>query len=200
MYAYKIPGNQGNPNSFFADNTHVLGTVDQAVDAKTIVSINYAGLIPAVTVTGYSFRVTPGGEPQLGIAAPFLVTPNLAISVHGGIAGVTYTIDVIALLADGEKRVDTLTVNVQGDGCGCGSGPTLVLPPPYTSSDGGTYANDIPRFFVSATPPVNPRVLDRWFNVVNQAVYDYISNGAASYWVVKINPAAPAPANQPEWE
>jgi hypothetical protein len=182
-YPYPIPGAQANPNAFVADNTGQLGFVDQPLDGRTLVSVDYSQLIPAVTLVGYSFRVAPGGEPQLWVSKPQMGAATLSFTVSEGRAGVQYEVTIVATTNNG-VRSDVLNVNLLGDDCGCSS----VAPPPYfgdaTSSDGSIIVNTAPRFFVSATPPTNPNVLDRWYDTTNAVVFDYISNGLFTSWVV----------------
>lgn len=182
-YPYPIPGaTNTNPNAFVADNTGFLGDVDQSPDAKTLVSVDYSQLTQGVTLTGYSFRVSPGGSPQLWLSGSAITGASLSFYVSGGIGGVQYTVEVIATLGDTELRTDTLNVNIQGDGCSC----VALAPVPVTSgvvsSDGLIIVNTSPRFFVSATPPVGPNVLDRWYDVVTDQIFDYVSNGPITYW------------------
>jgi hypothetical protein len=183
-YPYPIPGAQADPNSFVADNTGQLGAIDQPLDGRTLVTVDYSQLVPTVTLVGYSFRIRPGGEPQLWISKSQMGTgPTLSFTVDGGIGGVQYEVTIV-LTTDIGVRSDVLNVNVLGDGCGC----SYLASPPYfgdvTSSDGSIIVNTAPRFFVSATPPVAPNVLDRWYDTTNEVVFDYISNGLFTSWVL----------------
>jgi hypothetical protein len=185
-YPYPIPGSQGNPNAFVADNTGVLGDVDQPLDGRTLVSVDYSQLTPGVTLTSYSFRITPGGEPQLWISGAILGNPATGLSfyISGGIGGQQYQVTIIVILGDTERRSDVLNVNLLGDGCSCSLPMPTAWPQDATSSDGSIIVNTAPRFFVSATAPVAPNVLDRWYDTTNGVVLDYISNGLFSSWVV----------------
>jgi hypothetical protein len=187
-YQYPIPGSQTNPNAFVADNTGVLGDVDQPLEGRTLVTVDYSQLTPGVTLTGYSFRVSPGGSPQLWVDGSAIGNPATLLSfyVSGGIGGGQYQVMVITTLGDTERRSDVLNVNVLGDGCACVSVP---MPGPWyyqdaTSSDGSIIVNTAPRFFVSAWPPVGANVLDRWYNTTDGEVYEYISTGVGTLWVL----------------
>jgi hypothetical protein len=73
------------------------------------------------------------------------------------------------------------------------------------SGDGSVVVNIAPRFFISATTPVGARVLDRWYNSITGSIYDFVTNGLASWWeestigggggyganIVKMNPIVP---------
>ena len=183
-YVYPIPGSStSNPNAFVADNTHVLGDLDKGVDSRPEVTVDYSQLTPAVTITGYSFRVSPGGEPQLWVDTTSNTTTMLTFFLHGGIAGVQYALKIVALLGDTEIRTDVLNVNLLGDNCGCQLFGSAPPGPGYNvSGDGSLIVNTAPRFFVSATPPVNANVLDRWYNTTTRVIYDYVTNGATSAW------------------
>ena len=183
-YPYLIPGTQADPASFAANATLILGTLDKPLDARTLVTVDYSGIIPTDTLSNYSFRVKPGGEPQLSIDNPTLDVTNtiLTFYVDGGIAGRAYEVAVVAILLSGGVRADTLTVNVGGEDCGCCSLPAPVYPTGNVSSDGSVIVNTAPRFFVSATFPVNPRVLDRWYDTTTANIYDFVSDGLNTFW------------------
>ena len=187
-YPYLIPGMQSNPATFVANTTLTLGSYSKPLDARTLITVDYSALTPAVVLNSYSFRVSPGGEPQLLLSGSQLGTApatSLTFFAAGGMAGRAYDITINVKLASGETRSDTLTMNVlDDDGCGC----TFVMPLPIpgvgdvTSGDGGITVNTAPRFFVSGTIPVGANVLDRWFNTANGLLYDYISNGITTLW------------------
>jgi hypothetical protein len=184
-YAYPIPGAQTDPNSFVADNTGQLGYVDQPLDGRTLVMVDYSQIVPSTPVVNCSLRIGPGGEPQLQIDSVVIGSTETSLSffISGGIAGQQYTVVIVATMGDTDVRSDVLNVNVLGDGCGCGK---QSVTPPFSdaySSDGALYINTAPQFWVSATPPVSPKVLDRWYNTTDGVVSDYITNGAATAWV-----------------
>jgi hypothetical protein len=185
-YPYLIPGSQGDPASFVANSTLTLGSYNKPLDARTQIAVDYSAVAPPVLIDNYSFRVSPGGEPQLWIDESEISLPANAITffIRGGIAGRAYEIKINTILDSGETRTDTLTVNVLGDDCGC----TFVIPLPVlgvgdvTSGDGRVVVNTAPRFFVSGTPPVGANVLDRWYNTASGLLYDYVSNGITTFW------------------
>jgi hypothetical protein len=185
-FPYLIPGSQTDPSAFVANNTLRLGAFSKPLDARTLVSVDYSQLTPAVVLSSYSFRVRPGGEPQLWIDASAITgspVDQLAFYVHGGMDGRSYNIDIIANLVDTEIRVDSLTVNVYDDGYST-YGVIWGLPPSVggVTGDGTVVINTAPRFFVSATPPVGANVLDRWYNTTTHIVSDYITNGVTASW------------------
>jgi hypothetical protein len=209
-YPYPIPGMQGNTAAFIAGVASRLGSYNKPLDARSLVSVDYSQLIPTVTLVGYSFKVRPGGEPQLWINSPAIDTTDtlLTFYVEGGIGGRAYEIIINTTLADTEIRTDVLTVNVQGDDCACAALMTPTYPPGYSgavSSDGSVIVNTALRFFVSATTPIGAHVLDRWYNTTTGNIYDYVSNGLTSWWeeatigggggyganIVKMNPITP---------
>ena len=184
MYQYLIPGMQGDPASFVANTTLTLGSLSKPLDARTLVTVNYASIIPVDTLTNYSFRIKPGGEPQLSIEASALdVTKTiLTFYVDGGIAGQSYEVLIGAMLLSGAVRSDQLTVDVIGDGCGCHALAVSAYLSGNVSSDGSVIVNTAPRFFVSATFPVNPNVLDRWYDTTTANIYDFVSDGLNTFW------------------
>jgi hypothetical protein len=186
-YPYLIPGMQGNAAAFVAGVASRLGSYNKPLDARSLISVDYSQLTPTVTLVGYSFKVKPGGEPQLWIDSPAIGATDtlLTFYVEGGISGRAYEIIINTTLADTEIRTDVLTVNVQGDDCACAASMTPTYPPGYSgavSSDGAVIVNTAPRFFVSGTPPVGANVLDRWYDTATGEMFDFISNGVSTYW------------------
>lgn len=204
---------QGDPASFVANTTLTLGAYDKPLDARTQIAVDYSAVVPPVDIANYSFRIKPGGEPQLWIDESEISVPNTALTffVSGGIAGRSYEIKVIVIMTSGEVRTDVLTLNVLGDGCGCAPPMSASLSYPqgyqlnYVSADGSLYINDAPRFFVSATTPVGARVMDRWYNVATGDISDLVTNGLTTWWelstvgggggyganIIKMNPITP---------
>jgi hypothetical protein len=185
-YPYPIPSAQTDPTLFTASALGQLGAYNKPLDARTLITVEYGSLTPSVTLVGYSFRIRPGGEPQLWLDAAALDATEtlLTFYVEGGIAGQAYEVIINAMLADTEVRTDVLTVNVLGEnGCGC---MVLSLPPAgwggATSGDGSIIVNTAPRFFVSATEPVGANVLDRWYNSITGDIADFVTNGLVSWW------------------
>ena len=185
-YAYPIPGQQVDPTAFVANSTLILGSFTKSVDMVMALSVDYSQLAVAFTPQSYSFKIKPGGEPQLLLTKVTLTGEVLAFTVSGGIAGRSYEIAVNMTGTAGNTRTDVLTLNVLGEDCGC----QQVLPLPIegygeiTSGDGSLTVNDRPRFFVSHTFPVQPRVLDRWYETTTGNIYDYVSNGLETYWLL----------------
>lgn len=186
---YLIPGAQTNPTYFIANTTLNLGSYDKPVNAQTLISVDYSQLLPVTTIRKYSFRVSPGGEPQLEIIDSTINSADNLIQFFllGGIAGRAYEIIVVTKLMNNEMRSDTLTINVLDDGsCGC---PPVIAPTPYginagVSSDGSIIVNTSPRYFISATPPASANVLDRWYDLTDGQIYDRTSNGIFAQWTL----------------
>jgi hypothetical protein len=188
-YPYLIPGSQGNTAAFVAGSVSKLGSYNKPLDAVVAMSVDYSQVVPAWSISSYSFKVKPGGFPELGIYASSGSAANstlLEFSIFGGIAGRAYEITIITKMADDETRSDVLTVNVQGDDFICVPF-TPAYPQGYSgavSSDGSVIVNKAPRFFVSGTPPVGANVLDRWYDTATGEMFDFISNGVSTYWQI----------------
>lgn len=183
-YPYPIPYSQSNVAGFSANSTGVLGAYDKPLDALTHISVDYSKLVPAVVVNTYTFRVHPGGEPQLRITTPLLTSNTLTFMVQGGIGGRNYTMTINVRLASGELRSDVLTVNVLGEDCS----PCQIVQPlinnGITSPDGSLYVNTALRFYVSDTPPNGARVMDQWWNTTTLQLFAFITDGTSSYWAL----------------
>lgn len=184
LYPYLIPGSQVDPTIFVANSTLILGSFSKSVDMIMALSVDYSQLIASFTPQKFSFKVKPGGEPQLAITNSSLTGEVLAFTVKGGISGQSYEVVINMTGVAGNTRSDVLTVNILDDGCGCAIFPMPTYPLGNVSADGSVIVNTAPRFFVSATFPVAPNVLDRWYDTTTGSIYDYVSNGLETYWQV----------------
>ena len=180
---YPIPGSNVDQTTFIANSSFELGSYTKAVADGTVLHIDYSKLVPAQTITDFSFRVSPGGSPQLNIASAVIATNILTIVMSGGRAGVAYRIEIIGIGATG-TRTDFLDVQLLDDGgCGCEDIATAPLTPVgNVSGDGGMYINTALRYFVSSTVPVDGRIFDRWYNTTTGDIYDFVTDGLKSWW------------------
>jgi hypothetical protein len=182
---YPIPYGQTNPAAFVADNTRNLGSLSKGIDGRVLVSVDYSQLASAVSVSSYSFRVSPGGAPSLGIDTPTGLGSSLSFYVSGGQPGVAYDLNIDVVSADNSVRVDRLTVSVDDDGdYGCSpTPPSQPAAGTVVSGDGAVVVNTAPRYFISGVAPVNPVALDCWFNTGTMALSMYVTKGAVREWV-----------------
>ena len=189
-YPYPIPGTQigSSRPTYIADGTRKFPALNKSVDEVVGVTADFTQLSPTVNVVGCWIKVRPGGEPQLVVGPPIVGmtsgTPTgiVTFNVQGGIAGRSYDVE-INIRGDQDGVYSFYwTVNVLGDDCGCI--PVLAYPVGngVVSGDGSIIINTAPRFFVSATFPVGPNVLDRWYDTSSGNLYDYISDGLDTFW------------------
>lgn len=194
---YPIPQNQfATPSYFYADNSYRLGSMVKPVNSQILVTIDYSKLTPAITPSRFMFLVDSGDSPPFGIITPKLTGTILTFVVTGGAPGQTYDVSIVLTKNDSTVRTDVLTVNVTGDEACC---PPTALPVSqnlgtFTGSNGLSYANDVPRYFVTSTQPQGPNVLDMWYNPATGLLQEYVTNGASSYWQSAVGPTGPAGA------
>lgn len=184
---YPIPGNSfAALTTFYADNTNILGQFIKYANASANITIDYSKLTPAVVINKISFLVDVGGKPRLLISSPSFTATTVAFALSQGIFGQTYTIEIIVSLADGTVRSDFLTIAIPDDsGNCCGqafalSGQNQIS---QLSTDYLKFVNSAIQYFVSSTEPQNPNIMDQWFDTTNGLLYEFITNGASSYWV-----------------
>jgi hypothetical protein len=182
-YPYLIPGQQVNTTSFVANATLKLGAYSKSPEANTLLTVDYSQLIPAMSLTRFSFKIQPGGSPQLWIDTVKISGDILTFMLSGGMGGRSYELAIISHATDGEARTDVLNVNVIGDDICCDTlQPLSPSGNGVVTSDGLVIINTAPRFFVSGVAPVGANVLDRWYNTATGEVYDYITDGLNVYW------------------
>ena len=132
-----------------------------------------------VTLVSNSFRVKPGGEPQLSIDGVTLDTDKTMLTFYVSGVSAGRRMRLCQCHVDGRQcslRL-CLTVNVLGDDdCGCMRHALPTYPRGnVVSGDGSVIVNTAPRFFVSATAPVDPNVLDRWYNTTTGTIFMIMS-------------------------
>ena len=183
-----VPPNEqfGNLNYFYANNSFTLGSMQQPVDAVTLVTVDYTQLgitIPDNSV--FSFLVDRGNGPPLYIVDPILLSSILTFLVSGGIPDVTYTLTVNIAHDTDQTRSDSLAVNVFA------SGDQGFLPSstPVGNTVGqlmvGTslaFFNTGPRYFVSASPPEGPNIMDEWWNELTNELSQFVTDGSNTWW------------------
>ena len=186
-YPYVIPGQQGQPEIFAANNSGQLGYYDKPVNAIIQLEVDYSLLPSPPSIASYSFQIEPGGEPQLRISAPEVDTTGghtaLRFVIQGGIADRTYTMTINVIGPSSGVRSDVLNINVLGNGSDfC----QIISPAPInngaTSPDGSLFVNTAPRFFVSATAPQGARVMDQWWDTTTLQLFSFVTDGASGYW------------------
>jgi hypothetical protein len=189
-YPYPIPGTQVGSSrpTYVADSTRRFPVLNKTPEDFVGVTFDFTQLLPVVNVVGCWIKVRPGGEPQLMVGPPVVgmnasvPTDIVTAGVEGGIPGRTYDVEINVRGQQGGIYSFHWTVNVTGDDCGCAPIPTYPLGNGVVSGDGSIIVNTAPRFFVSATFPVAPNVLDRWYDTSSANIYDYVSDGLDTFW------------------
>lgn len=196
-YPYPIPAGVNNTNVayFFANSTNRLGVFIKQVNDLSLISVDYSQLTPGVTLASVeSFIVDQGGNPPLVVSNPGIDVPTttvLTFLLSNGLAGVQYTLSIVMNLTDSTTRTDILTVNIPstGDDCCAGAQAVLASPIPFPnvsviSPDGSVYYNQVPRWFLSSSPPINPNVMDQWYNPSTNVYYQYVTDGTTAQWII----------------
>jgi hypothetical protein len=183
---YPIPFSQSNTAYFYVNSTNNIGSFNKPVDGQVQLSLDYSKLVPSVTVSKVWFEIEPGGTPPLTINSVVTTGTVVTFLCAGGYSDISYDVTVNAVLSTGEVHSDILVVSVFGDdACGCACAPA-----PYDQTNFiqfGTqhvFVNKYPRFFVSGTAPTNANLLDRWYNLIDQNWYDYVTDGMTDFWVL----------------
>lgn len=193
-YPFPLPAGVANTNVnyFYANNTNSLGVFIKQVNDLALISVDYSQITPAVTLASIaSFTVNAGGNPPLVISNPGIdVTDEiLTFLLSNGLAGVQYTLKIIMNLVGGTTRTDVITINIPSTGDNIVPFPAAVPSLPFpnqgvVSADGSIYFNQVPRWFLSSTPPVNPNIMDQWYNTASGIYSQYVTDGVTAQWVI----------------
>ena len=157
-----IPINYSNVTQFYPDATGILGSFSKPPEGKTMVALDYTGLLAAQVTGGLNltttrFQLVPGTAPPLVISGVQLLASAtlLQFLISGGVNGVVYTLTITTTLSDNlTVLIQTLEVVVSGgqvisdNGCSVLGGlPMAYNRPPYN----GLFASGrVPQVFQQA--------------------------------------------------
>jgi hypothetical protein len=187
---YALPSGVINTDSvyFYADSTLSFGPLVKQPQDQTLVVLDYT--TAAIAVDSFDFTVDVSSNPKLVIAYPQLDPTGFILSflLSGGIPSQQYNISVI-INSGSDTHTYILTVNIPSSGnCACET--INPVPALYTQlplgSDG--YINSAARFFWGSAPPINPNVMDQWYNASTQTLYERMSDGVDFFWRTLYSP------------
>jgi hypothetical protein len=211
MVPTSVPINYSNTSTFYADNTGELGSFFKTPMGKTLLSIDYSGILSTgQKLSNLSFKLSPGTAPPLVISGA-QVQGNYDIGsflVSGGVGGLTYKLQIIAGLSDMQTVfVHNLEIAVSGttqsDDCGCESlaywGGGFGGRPPFSPFYQGRvpsvfqqanvlngsdtkFSTTFITFFVDDKFPRSANIMDQWFNLDDGFTYQRVTNGDQVFW------------------
>jgi hypothetical protein len=201
---FPLPAGVTNTNVayFYANNTNRLGVYIKQVNDLSLISVDYSQVLPAVTPGSIqSFIIDAGGNPPLWVSNPGIVGEVFTFLISNGLAGQQYNLSILMNMAGGGIRTDILTVNIPSTdndvSVSPGSTPINAFPNQgVVSADGSIYYNQVLRWFLSSTPPVNPNVMDQWFNTASNQYFQYTTNGVSQQWTLNVSLLDPNIQNQ----
>jgi hypothetical protein len=173
---------------FYANNSFTLGSLQQPVNATTLITIDYTQLdITILNTAIFSFLVDQGNGPPILITDTVLNSGVLTFLISGGIPEVTYSLTINIEHDADQFRSDTLSVNVFDLSNQFYS--TAVTPVSNTVGQpmiGSSLAffNTGPRFFVSSAAPTGANVMDEWYNDLTGDVGQLVTDGSNVWWQV----------------
>ena len=192
---YPIPFSQANTAYFYINSTNKMGSFDKPIDGRVQLTVDYSKLAPAVSVSKIWFEIEPGGVPPLTIDSVVVADPLVTFFVDGGYSDTSYSVVANAVFDDGSVHSDLLIVNVFGEGgCACVSTSDTYADNYIQFGTQEVFVNKYPRFFVSAIAPTNANLLDRWYDLLNQTWYDYVTDGVTNFWAISGVGAPPPPS------
>jgi len=184
-----LPSGVVNTDSvyFFADSTLTLGPLVKQIKDQTLVIVDFSHVTPPHTVTGYSFTIDVSSNPALVVSYPKvdLAGDIVTFLVSGGIAGQQYNINFTTNV-DINARTDVLTINIPSAAGDCSQ--INPVPQIYTQLPLGEptqgYVNSAVRYFWGAAPPMNPNVMDQWYDPTADTLYEWVTNGTDFFWQI----------------
>jgi hypothetical protein len=199
---YALPSGVVNTDSvyYFADTTLALGPLVKQISDQTLVIVDFSHVTPPHTVTGYDFSIDVSSNPALVVSYPQLDVAGdiLTFLVSGGIVGQQYNISLTTNV-DINARTDILTINIPSAAGDCT--PINPVPSIYTQLPLGEptqgYVNSAVRYFWGAAAPMNPNVMDQWYDPTADTLYEWVTNGTDFFWqiIMSDNLVPEAPLN-----
>lgn len=181
---FALPSGVVNTDSvyFYADATLTFGPYVKEPSDQTLVVLDYSLLTPGVTLQDPpTFSIDVTSNPQLVPSYPQVHGQVLTFLLSGGIVGQQYHLSITSSLS----RTDVLTVNIPSSGdCECET--INPVPQVYTQIALGSptqgYANSAVRMFWGNVPPVNPSVMDQWYDTDSSTLYEWVATGTGFFW------------------
>jgi hypothetical protein len=196
MKSYSAPTNFSNAALFFPDNTGDIGGFAKSPMAQTLVTLDYSQTLPiGVTLSKVAYILDIQTTPLLIVSKSSPIGTTLTFIASGGWGGITYNLTVQATLSNSTVRTDVLKIEVMGDDCmrydpcypmGRPIAPPSCIPKTYQqavlSSDCSSYKSACITYYICDAPPVNPNVLDQWFDTTNHTVQEYLTDAINFWW------------------
>jgi hypothetical protein len=184
---YVLPSGVVNTGSayFYAQNAEGFGALVKELTDQTLVVLDYSKIANPVPLTSYNFTVDVSSNPALVISYPQLDATRMVLTflLTGGIAGQQYNV-AVATQFYGGSRQDVLTINIPSSQGSCET--INPVPQLYTQLPLGTqgYVNTGTRYFWGAAPPVNPTVMDQWYDPTTDTLSEWTTDGTTYFWSV----------------
>jgi hypothetical protein len=194
MRSYSAPTNFSNAAQFYPDNTGQVGGFTKSPMAQTLVTLDYSqSLATGVTITKVAYVLDIQTTPLLIISNSNISVNLLTFIISGGWSGITYNLTVQSTLSDTTVRTDVLQIEVMGDDMRydpCFPQSRAIVPcnipksyqQAFLSSSCGSYKSACITYYICDTAPVNPNVMDQWYNSVNHTVQEYLTDGMTFWW------------------
>jgi hypothetical protein len=197
MKSFSAPVNFSNAAQFYPDSTGKIGTFLKSPAAQTLMTLDYShNLATGVTVTKVAYILDVQSTPLLIISNSVTTAQMLTFILSGGWAGLTYDLTIQATLSTGGVRTDVLTIEIVGDDCMKYDPCCLPMGKPLSapsripktfqqaamSSDCSVYKSSCISYYICASAPVNPNVMDQWYNTINHGIYEYLTDGVNFWW------------------
>jgi hypothetical protein len=197
MKPFSAPVNFSNAAYFYLDNSGQIGTFSKSPIAQTLITLDYSQSITSnATISKAAYILDVQSTPMLVISNSVGTAQQLTFILSGGWAGLTYNLTVQAHLSDGSTRTDDLTIEILGDDCmrydPCcpPMGRPLSVPSRIPkafqqaamSTNCSVYKSACISYYICDTAPVNPNVMDQWYNTINHGIYEYLTDGVNFWW------------------
>jgi hypothetical protein len=196
MKSFSAPTNFSNAAQFYPDNTGQIGTFSKSPIAQTLLTLDYSQSMPGIAITKVSYVLDVQTTPLLVISNSVITSQLLTFIVSGGWSGVTYGLTIQASLSNATLRTDVLEIEILGDDCmrydpccppmGKPICPPSPIPKAYQqaimSTSCSSYKSSCITYYICDTAPVNPNVMDQWYNTANHAIWEYLTDGVNFWW------------------
>jgi hypothetical protein len=181
---YPLPASQFDSlGYFYANSTNKLGAFSKNANSQTLISIDYTNVIDDHGIlASITFTIDIGSAPPLLIGSPGIDGIIASFIVSMGVPGVSYTLMIKMTFGDNSVRDDSLGINIPGNSL-TQTLPNIINNGNPLTGDGAIYINSGIRYFVSYNQPPNPNIMDKWWNLTTNSLYEYVSNGFTSSWL-----------------
>ena len=182
--SYPIPANQYDSLAYYyANSSNSLPFLLKNSGDQTLINIDYS-TVSSSPIAMFTFTINIGSGPPLLISSAAVSNnTDLQFVASEGVPGVSYILTIGITFNNTTTRTDTLEIDIPSGFNGLQPLTGVINQGNPLTGEGAVFINDGPRLFVSSTQPSGALILDQWYNLTNDILYEFVTTGITNEWM-----------------